>query len=122
MKQLLILSLLLFSDIHTLFAEEPTFSAWMQPAEFDKFYSSKSNNEYPPVIQAKLLLGDGVAYRALFVPKPTKNFNYQSKYGLSESHFKTTITELKSNGFVLIYHQQVQLFGGLSHQATWVKK
>ncbi len=44
MKNILILSILLFSNMPLLYAEESTFSVWMQPTEFDSFYTSKSYN------------------------------------------------------------------------------
>ena len=104
-----------------LYAEESTFSVWMQPTEFDSFYASKPYNEYPIIIEAKLLLGDGVVFRALFIQKPSNDFEFQSEYGISDNSFKKIDTKIKSKGFVLIHHQQVVLMGGLSHQATWVK-
>ena len=121
MKNILILSILLFSNMPLLYAEESTFSVWMQPTEFDSFYTSKPYNEYPIIIEAKLLLGDGVVFRALFIQKPSNDFEFQSEYGISDNSFKKIDTKIKSKGFVLIHHQQVVLMGGLSHQATWVK-
>ena len=121
MKNILILSILLFSNMPLLYAEESTFSVWMQPTEFDSFYASKLYNEYPIIIEAKLLLGDGVVFRALFIQKPSNDFEFQSAYGISDNSFKKIDTKIKSKGLVLIHHQQVVLMGGLSHQATWVK-
>ena len=104
-----------------LYAEEPEFSAWMHPSEFDTFFTSKPNNEYPPIIEAKLLLGDGVAYRAVFIKKPSNDFKYKSVHGRSSSFFKEINIKYTNKGFVLIHHQKVMLMGGLSHQATWVR-
>ena len=61
------------------------------------------------------------AYRALFIKKPSNNFEYKSEHGISSGFFKKINIKHKNKGFVLINHQQVMLMGGLSHQATWVK-
>lgn len=121
MKHIPGIGILLFSYIPLLLADESTFSDWMEPTEFEAFYTTKTSNEYPPIIEAKPLLGDGVAYRALFIQKPSNDFEYQSEYGISDKLFKEINTKLKEKEFVLIHHQEVMLMGGTSNQATWVK-
>jgi hypothetical protein len=52
-------------------ANEAQFSECMQADEFKVFYSSKSNGVYPVVVEAKPLLGDGVAFRSMYIDKPS---------------------------------------------------
>ncbi len=101
-------------------ADEARFSEWMEASEFEVFYASKPDTVYPVVIEAKPLLGDGVAFRVMFIEKPSGKFRFESVYGISDRDFENMQAKLTGKRFVLIHHQKVMLIGGFSHQATWV--
>ena len=98
------------------------FSQWFHDTEFEKKIKEFPEDSYPILIQAGPLLGDGVAYRYLLVPKPTKDFEFKFIFGQSEQDFKNLNLELIESKFTLIHHQTVQLMGGIAHQAVWTKQ
>ena len=98
------------------------FSQWFHDTEFEKKIKEIPDDSYPILIQAGPLLGDGVAYRYLLVPKPTENFEYKFTFGQNEQNFKSLNLELIESGFTIIHHQTVQLMGGIVHQAVWTKQ
>lgn len=97
------------------------FTPWLYDTEFEKKVEEIPEGSYPILIQAGPLVGDGVVYRYLLIPKPTKDFEYKFIYGQNEQLFKKQNLELIESGFILIYHQTIQLMGGEAHQAVWTK-
>lgn len=103
------------------YTEHQKFSGWLQTAEFETLLKKTKSTQYPIVIQAGALLGDGVVYRVLFVDKPSKAFQHEMVYGVSEKECKQRNRQLADKGYTLIHHQAVQLMAGKAHQAVWVK-
>jgi len=97
------------------------FSQWLRPGDFELRVKKISDKQYPVVIQGQPLVGDGVGYRVLLMDKPTEGFQSEFVYGIKKSEFDQRHAELHRNGYVLIQHQIIQLFGLKAHQAVWVK-
>lgn len=95
-------------------------SKWYSEAEFTKFLSQIPNNKYASMVEAGLLPGDGVLFRAFINEKPNKSFQYKTLFNSKKAKFEAMNNELVKQGYVLISHQSIQLFSQISHQAVWV--
>jgi hypothetical protein len=106
--------------------EEPlgewaSFGVWMEMSDMDEALKKMKTNQYPIVIQAGYVLGDGILFRVLCVPKPNKDFEYEIAYGKDEEEFRQLHDAYTKRGFRLISHQTTPWLAGISHQAVWVK-
>jgi len=103
------------------YSEHQKFSAWLQTGEFETLLKQTKSTQYPIVIQAGALIGDGVVYRVLLIGKPSKAFQHEMVFGASEKECKQRNKQLVDKGYTLVHHQTVQLMAGKAHQAVWVK-
>ena len=97
------------------------FSQWLHTKDFVKLLGSVPSDKYPAVLQGSALLGDGVVFRALLLPKPNQSFQHKFTYGTSKVGFTKLSNEYEKSGFILIQWQTVRLRSGLSYQGVWVK-
>ena len=96
------------------------FSAWLQAQEFKSIINSIPSKQYPIIIEAGALLGDGVVFRVLFNNKPTDFLKYEYAYGIDKEEYVRKNKKFKKLGYTLIHHQVVQLMHDKSHQVVWV--
>ena len=76
---------------------------------------------FPTIIELMPLPGDGVRFKSIFIPKPSKGFEY--KYVVLEStpKYHALHSEYTKQGYIQICHQIVTVMIGNVHQAVWVK-
>jgi hypothetical protein len=79
------------------------------------------DTHYPVSIELMPLQGDGVRFRAVFIPKPSEGLDY--KYVVSERtpKYLASDADYRKQGYVQICHQLVTVMVGNVHQAVWVR-
>ena len=84
--------------------------------------ASCPETHYPVCFELMPLPGDGVRYKAIFIPKPRDDFEYKSAVGVRTDEYQKLSKDLMAKGFVQISHQVVTVMVGNVHQAVWVSR
>jgi hypothetical protein len=103
------------------YSEFIKFSEWSNKEKFSKYIEQIASNQYPVVIEAGALVGDGVVYRVLVNNKPENKLKYEYVYGVNENKYLEQTNLFNKDGYVLIHHQILQGMAHELHQAIWVK-
>ena len=82
--------------------------------------TSCPETHYPVCFEIMPLKGDGVRYKAIFIPKPNGDVDYRSVVGVRTDEYEKRNKDLMAKGFVQISHQVVTIMVGNVHQAVWV--
>ena len=101
-------------------SEAPTFSQWQSAQAFEHLLNSLAKTHYPAAIQAKALLGDGVAFRAELKAMPAEGVRYHVIYGASAEDFAALNQRYTAMGFVLADKHSIQVQGGVIYQGVWI--
>lgn len=84
--------------------------------------SSCPKTHYPVNVEIMPLEGDGVKYKAVFIPRPEGDFDYKSVVGIRTDEYEKISKELTEKGYIQISHQVVTIMVGKVHQAVWVTR
>ena len=84
--------------------------------------SSCPKTHYPVNVEIMPLEGDGVKYKAVFIPRPEGDFDYKSVVGIRTDEYEKISKELTDKGYIQISHQVVTIMVGKVHQAVWVTR
>ena len=84
--------------------------------------TSCPETHYPVCFEIMPLQGDGVRYKAVFIPKPQGDFDYKSAVGIRTEEYEKMNKELIAEGYTQISHQVVTVMVGNVHQAVWVSR
>ena len=80
------------------------------------------NSHYPICVEIKPLAGDGVRYKAVFIPKPKGEFYYKCVVGIRTAEYEKLNEDFIAEGFIQISHQVVTVMIGNVHQSVWVSR
>jgi len=84
--------------------------------------ASCPETHYPVCFEIMPCPGDGVRYKAVFIPKPKGDFDYRSAVGVRTEEYEKLSKDLTAKDYVQISHQVVTIMIGNVHQAVWVSR
>ena len=109
-------------------AQEEGFAGWSpESAAIDTGWKETNpvgdcpKTHYPASIELMPLPGDWVRFRAIFLPRPSEDFDSRHAVSLRTEEYRKLDAKLKDEGYTQISHQMVTVMIGNVHQAVWIR-
>ena len=103
---------------------EAGFCSWManDNGQFNSFFDQqKDAGSFPVLIEGRLHNGER-EYRAIFVTKPFRQFNYYACWGYSPRKYEQYNSRLKGAGYDILSQQTFEdVVGSKIYQSVWVR-